>query len=309
MEPLLAMKRKACTGMKIRTVKYFIGEGISGIWSNRLMSLASIGIVMAALVVFGLFIVATVSVNFIGTQIQQQHEIKVFIDENVSDWKLEEIGRKINQIPFVNKCILETKEQALENYKEQLGDRAVLLEGLEDDNPLRDAYIIQVEDIQHAAYVLERVERIEGISNIKSAEEVVDILLKIRDVIRMTSLGMMLLLAFIGLFIISNTIKIAVFSRRKEINIMKYVGATDWFIRWPFIIEGMIIGLLGALLALGIVLYGYQYLVDYIYKTINIFHLKHVDEIFDMISMLFIIVGTVIGALGSAISIRKYLQV
>ncbi len=309
MEVLLGMKRKACTGMKIRTVKYFIGEGISGVWSNRLMSLASIGIVMATLVIFGLFIVATVSVNFIGTQIQQQHEIKVFINEEVSDSQLQEISRQIKRIPFVKACVLETKEDALENFKEQLGDRAALLEGLEKDNPLRNAYIIQVEDIQHASYVLERVQRIQGIANVKSAEEVVDILLKIRDVIRMTSLGMMFLLGFIGIFIISNTIKIAVFSRRKEINIMKYVGATDWFIRWPFIIEGMIIGLLGAVFALGIVVYGYQYVVTYIYKTINIFQLKKVEEILDMLAMLFIVVGTVMGAAGSAISIRKYLRV
>lgn len=296
--------------MKIRTVKYFIGEGFAGLWSNSLMSLASIGTVMAALLIFGMFILFTANLNFIGDQIQGQHEIKVFIDENMNDDQVEEIGRAIRTIDSVKECVLETKEQALENFKKKLGkEKGQILEGLEQDNPLRDSYIIRLDDLKTHDKVVEQLSSIDGIVKVKNAKEVVDLLLRITDVVRAVSLGVMILLALIAVFIISNTIKLAVFARRKEINIMKYVGATDWFIRWPFIVEGMIIGLIGATLALFLVIFGYGYATDFIYRNIGIFQLRSLNEVYEALAFIFITAGTSIGALGSAISIRKYLKV
>ncbi|WP_198543887.1 permease-like cell division protein FtsX [Petroclostridium xylanilyticum] len=295
--------------MKVSTFKYFVKEGFSSIWTNRIMSLASIGIVVACLIIFGMFMLFSTNINFIGGQIKDQWEIKAFIDESIPIEQVDEIGAKIKNIRYVRECVLETKEQALENYKKQLGEDAHVLEGFEKHNPLRHSYIINLSDIQYADQVVQQLGTIPGIVKVKNHRETVEKLLKITEFIRMGSLWVMILLAFIAVFIISNTIKLAVFARRKEINIMKFVGATDWFIRWPFIVEGIVIGLIGALLSLVLVGYGYNYILKLIYQSINIFKLREFSEVFEGLALIFIVIGTSIGAIGSAISIRKYLRV
>ncbi|MCG8500090.1 MAG: permease-like cell division protein FtsX [Firmicutes bacterium] len=296
--------------MKIRTIKYFLGEGFTGIWKNSLMTLASIGTVIAALIIFGIFILFSTNLNYIGTQIQDEQEIRAFIDESMTAEQVQEIGRQIEDLAFVRECRLETKEQALENLREDLGEgNERILEGLDEDNPLRDAYIVKLKDIAYTREVAGEISSIDGIAVVREAEEAVDKLLNIMEVIRMFSLGIMILLAFIAVFIISNTIKLAVFARRKEINIMKFVGATDWFIRWPFIVEGMVIGLIGAVIALVLTGYGYSYTTEYISQNLGMFRLRQFDEVFEGVALIFISLGTTIGALGSAISIRKYLRV
>lgn len=299
--------------MKVKTMKYFVKEGFSGIWTNRMMSLASIGVVVACLVIFGMFALVTSNINYIGGQVKEQLQIKVFIDENVSVDKLTDIEIEIKSIPYIKECILETKEQALENYKKQLGDDAHVLEGFEEHNPLRNAFIINLDeklsDIKIVDEVVDRLGAIQGVVKVRNHRESVDKLLKITEFIRMASLWVMILLTIVAVFIISNTIKLAVFARRREINIMKFVGATDWFIRWPFIMEGMVIGLIGALISLALVGYGYNYILKFFYQSINIFKLRDFSEIVEGLAIIFILFGTSIGMIGSVISIRKYLRV
>ncbi|MDK2933710.1 MAG: cell division transport system permease protein [Clostridiales bacterium] len=273
------------------------------------MSLASIGTVLACLIIFGMFLLFSVNLNYIGAQVQEQWEIKVFIDEKIPSHEIPIIGEQIKKIKYIKACTLETKEQALENYKKQLGEDAYILEGFDEFNPLRDSYNINLDDIRYADQVVQQLSEIPGIAKVKNHKEFVDRLLKVTEFVRMASLWIMLLLACIAVFIISNTIKLAVFARRKEINIMKFVGATDWFIRWPFIIEGMLIGLIGALISLLLVGYGYDYILKLIYQSMNIFKLRSFSEIFEALAFIFISFGISIGAVGSAISIRKYLRV
>lgn len=309
MVSLSVMKRKACMVMKFRTIRYCLKEGFTSIWTNRLMSLASIGTVLACLIIFGMFLLFSVNLNYIGAQVQEQWEIKVFIDEKIPSHEIPIIGEQIKKIKYIKACTLETKEQALENYKKQLGEDAYILEGFDEFNPLRDSYNINLDDIRYADQVVQQLSEIPGIAKVKNHKEFVDRLLKVTEFVRMASLWIMLLLACIAVFIISNTIKLAVFARRKEINIMKFVGATDWFIRWPFIIEGMLIGLIGALISLLLVGYGYDYILKLIYQSMNIFKLRSFSEIFEALAFIFISFGISIGAVGSAISIRKYLRV
>ncbi len=307
---LCVTMKRACTAMKIRTAEYFIKEGFGNIWKNQLMSLASIGTVVASLIIFGIFILFNSNVNYIGQQIQNQQVIKAFIDESMTEEQVEAIGQQIKAIENVEKCELETKAQALENFKEQLGeDNEVLLEGLEQDNPLRDSYIITAKDISHTEQIITQLELIEGIVNIKGEIEVVDLLQKVTNSIQMVSLGIMAVLVLISIFIISNTIKLTVFARRKEINIMKFVGATDWFIRWPFIVEGIIIGFIGAIFALILIGYGYNYTINFIYQNTMIFQLRSISSLLQGLTLIFVLLGISIGTIGSAISIRKYLRV
>jgi cell division transport system permease protein len=299
--------------MKVKTIEYFVKEGLASIWSNRIMSLASISTVMASLVIFGMFALITSNLNYIGGQVKEQWQIKVFVDENEPESRLDQIEQEIKNISHVKECILETKEQALENYREQLGEDAHVLEGFDKHNPLRNAFVINlkddVEDIEVVDEVITQLGAIQGVAKIRNHRESVDKLIKITEFIKMASLWVMGLLTLVAVFIISNTIKLAVFARRKEINIMKFVGATDWFIRWPFIMEGMAIGMIGALLSLVLVGYGYNYTLKLFYQSINIFQLREFSDIVQGLGIIFISLGTSIGAVGSAISIRKYLRV
>lgn len=295
--------------MKVRTFKYFFAEGVRSIWINRLMSLASIGTVTACLLIFGLFVLFSINLNYIGNQIQAQCEIQIFLDEDISDRRIEEIGVRIRNDKNVSSCVLETKEQALENFKTQLEDDADLLDGLEQDNPLRDSYKVTLNDIKAADEFIKRVEDMDGVAEVTNRKKILDSIIRITDFIRNLSFWSMLLLAVISVFIISNTIKLAVFARRKEISIMKFIGATDSFIRWPFVIEGMIIGLIGTIIAFGIISYLYNYSLNVIANVMDIFKFKSFAEIYHGLLGVFIILGMVIGMLGSAISLRKYLKV
>ncbi len=297
--------------MKIRTIKHFTKEAFSGIWRNKLMTLASISTVSSCLIIFGIFILLSTNLNFIAKQLEETLEIKAFIDENTPENQVEQIGLSIARIEYVNGYSLETKEEALENYKKRLGDEAYVLEGFEKVNPLRYSYNIRLTDINHSNQVEQELYSIKGIVKVTNHKEVINRLLSITTFIRSASFWIMVILAAIAIFIISNTIKLTVFARRKEINIMKFVGATNSFIRWPFIIEGMLIGLIGAIISLIIVAYGYDNSVKLISNDqyIKIFELKSLEEIIEGIALIFLLLGGSIGAIGSAISIRKYLYV
>ncbi len=310
MEESYAMKRKVYTDMRIRTFEYFIAEGFTSVWTNRLMSLASIGIVFSTLIIFGTFLLFSTNINYIGEQVQKQQQVQVFIDENITHDEAVKIGDKIKAIDYVGECIFETKDEALKKFKTQLGEeRSKILEGLENDNPLRDSYIIKLKDLRYTEMTVDRIMKIEGVAKVKNAQEIVDKLIMITNAVKMSSLVLMSLLSLIGIFIISNTIKLTVFARRKEINIMKFVGATDGFIRGPFIVEGMLIGLIGSLLALLFVVLTYNYASSYFYQNIGIFQIKNFSETFNLLSAVFTIVGTLMGAIGSMFSIRKHLKV
>jgi len=296
-------------GMKPRTFRYFFVEGIKSIWIHRLMSLASIGTVSACLVIFGLFALFSINLNYIGEQIQSQCEIQIFLDEDISDKQKEDIGRRLRNDENVKQCVLETREQALENFKKQLEENADLLDGFEKDNPLRDSYKITLNDIKKSEEVVNKIKDMNGIAKIENRKEIFDKLISVTDLIKNVSFWTMILLAVISVFIISNTIKLAVFARRREINIMKFVGATDWFIRWPFIIEGMFIGLIGTMVAFGLIAYSYLSILDMISHSFDIFKLMSFTEIYQGLLIIFIMVGMAIGIVGSTISIRKYLRV
>lgn len=295
--------------MKIRTVKYFLVEGIKGTWTNRLMMFAALGVVVACLTIFGMFILFSMNLNYIGAQVQEQCEIQVFLNEDITQDKIDKVGAELKKDTRIKESTLETKEQALENFRKQLAENADILDGLEKNNPLRNSYRIKLNDLRDADQVMQGLQKIDGIDKINNRKDIMDRLIRITDLVKTVSFWIMILLAVIAVFIISNTIKLAVFARRKEINIMKFVGATDWFIRWPFIIEGIIIGLIGSLLSFALIGYGYDYVLSTLSNKMDIFNLKKFAEVCEQLIITFIIFGVFIGAAGSGISIRKYLHV
>ncbi|MBR5156819.1 MAG: permease-like cell division protein FtsX [Clostridia bacterium] len=294
--------------MKIRGFRYFMSEASKNVFSNGWMSLASIFTVLASLLVFGFFLVLTVNLNYIATQLEGDYEIILIVDEAYNKEQVKELGEKIKAVENVKDLTLNTKESRLKEWKAELG--AELLEGYEENNPLRDWYMLTLEDLSQADTTIESIEGFDGIAKIVRNQDTIDKLVTMTNYLGRVSVWVMIALALVSVFIISNTIKLTVFTRSKEINIMKFVGATDWFIRWPFIIEGIIIGLIGAIISFIVVAYGYQGILGLIGALdISFVKFKPFSSVVLPLIGAFIGLGVVLGGLGSLISVRKHLKV
>lgn len=296
--------------MIFRNIKYFVMQGVKGIVSNSLMTLASIGIVVASLVLFGVFVLFGMNINSVGEQIKDQCEINVYMPNDMNRDDVRAIGSQLSEIEYVKEAQLYTKEERLQNYKEGIRhDQADVITTLEADNPLRDAYILSLTDVRRANEVAAVASKIEGVEEVTNRQDLIKTILSITNAIKHVSIWLLVILAAISVFIISNTIKLGMFSRRKEINIMKFVGATDWFIRWPFIIEGMILGAVGAAVAVVIVMFGYGSVLPAVQEFMGNIRLLETAEVSNIIIIGFLLMGVVIGMAGSAMSIRKHLHV
>lgn len=302
--------------MKVRTMGLLFKEGVVGLWRNRGMSVASISSVAAVLLVLGLFLILILNVNSIVASVESSVEIKVFLLEGLTTSDINSIGAKIEGISGVKEIIFESKEEALKKYKKQLGDKGELLEGLEgENNPFPNSYIVKVEEPGLIGVVAQEIGSLEGVEEVRYGKDIVDKLLKITNFIRAMGMALVLVLSFISVFIISNTIKLAVASRRKEISIMKYVGATDTFIRLPFIIEGFLFGILGAVLSSGILALVYNYFINLMNRNFGSLYvlisgsLTPFHHTMYQVSLLLLVAGGLIGIAGSRISLRKFLKV
>jgi cell division transport system permease protein len=296
--------------MIFRNIKYFTVQGVKGLLSNSLMTLASIGIVVASLVLFGVFVLLGININSVGEQIKEQCEINVYMPNAMSRDDVRAIGSQLSEIEFVKEARLYTKEERLQNYKEGIHqDQAQVINTLEEDNPLRDAYVLSLTDVRKANQVAAEAGKIQGVEEVTNRQDIIQTILSITNTIKHVSIWLLIILAAIAVFIISNTIKLGMFARRKEISIMKFVGATNWFIRWPFIIEGMILGAIGAAVASAVVMLGYGSALGSIQEFMGNIRLLEPGEIANVIVIGFLVMGMGIGMAGSIMSIRKHLHV
>ncbi len=296
--------------MIFRNIKYFVMQGIKGLVSNSLMTLASIGIVIASLVIFGVFVLFGMNINSVGEQIKDQCEINVYMPNDMNRDDVRAIGSQLGEIEYVKEAQLYTKEERLQNYKEGVHqDQAEVIATLETDNPLRDAYILSLTDVTKANEVAAAAAKIKGVQEVTNRQDLIKTILSITSAVKHVSIWLLIVLAAISVFIISNTIKLGMFSRRKEINIMKFVGATNWFIRWPFIIEGMLLGAVGAAAASIVVMLGYGSILPTVQEFMGDIQLLEATQVSTIIVIGFLFMGMGIGMAGSAMSIRKHLHV
>ena len=296
--------------MKIRGIRYFFSEAFKNIFSNGWMTLASIFTVMASLLVLGVFMVLSINLTSMAGDLEGNYQIVAIVDEAISDDGLLTIGKQLKVTPNVDSVTLNTNEERLASLKERMGENGELLDRYQDDNPLRNMYLITLTDLSKSQETVDIMEDIAGIIKIQQNEESIDKLVAIANYIRNFSLWIIIALAVVSVFIISNTIKLTVYTRRKEINIMKFVGATDWFIRWPFIIEGIAIGIIGAGASIAIIMAGYSAIVNVV-NSLNImfFTVKPLTELTGIIIGSSLGLGAILGGLGSLISVRKHLNV
>ncbi len=298
--------------MKIRSAGYMFKEGLKNLWRNRMMSLASISSVTATIIILGLIFILILNINSLAEGAKDQFDtIQAYVKDDVSLDDIEEIGNQLSNINGIESVSFESKEQALEKMKERWGEHGYLLEGLE-SNPLPNSYLIFLEDIAMSDNVVSQIESINGIDEVKFYKDIIEKMINITNIIRLVGFILILILTSISIFIIGNTIKLTVYARKTEINIMKYVGATNWFIRWPFLIEGTILGMIGSGIAVLIINFGYDYLYEIVTTNLYVMFTAYMlptGMLMDNLTLVFVILGSGIGALGSIMSMRKYLRV
>lgn len=298
--------------MKYNRFGYLIGEGFSNVFKNKKSTGASLMIMCATMIIFGIFLMLSENINHFVDDIKSEQGFQVFLKTDATDEEIQEVGDKIRQIDAVSTVEFKDKEYAYNFMKEKFGESADLLEGYGYDF-YSTSYIVTLTDLRLSKDVQNQISQFDNVKKIQSSDETVTTLLNVANGIKIVTAVILVLLVIISIFIISNTIKLTVHARRKEISIMKYVGATNNFIRWPFIVEGMIIGILASIISIIIVGGAYSVLAE---QAVNSsFMLKiglNLLSFKDMISsiiVVYMLLGIGIGALGSVISMRKYLKV
>ena len=299
--------------MKYNVFTYLVGEGFSNIFKNKKQAFTSFGTMCLIMIFFGACFILVGNFNHFIKQVESQQGIQAFIKKDATEEEIEEVKNEINQIGEINTIEFVSKEQALQSLKERMfRDRADLLEGY-DVSIFKPSYKITLTDITKTTEVKEKVSEIENVVKVTNSEEYIEKLIKVARGIKIGSYIIIIALIAISVFIISNTIKLTVYARRKEISIMKYVGATNSFIRWPFVVEGIIIGLISGVISLGLVSGLYILLSNNIafvnfLSTLNL-RLLEFNEMFNFIVIIYLILGVGIGITGSTLSMRKYLKV
>ena len=295
--------------MKIRTTEYFIREAAGSLYHNGLMSIASVTTVALSLLILGIFLILVLNLNNMASILESQVQVTVYLQDNVTEKQAADLGNQITKLPGVTHVSYVSKNEAMVRFKQRLGEQQGLLTALGDTNPLPSSFEVKVDKPERVKAIATSIGKFKGVENARFGQEIIEQLFNLTHMVRIAGFVLIVFLALAALFIISNTIRITVFARRKEIGIMKYVGATDWFIRWPFLIEGMILGFGGALMAVLLLSKSYSILTQQVYETLAFLPLIPRYPFLTYISMVLLVVGTTIGALGSAISLKRYMKV
>lgn len=295
--------------MSFSTKEYFVKETYKSIRRNGFMSFASISTVAVSLLVLGMFLMIFLNTNNLTQYLESQVQVSVYMQDSATDKELAAAKEKLQKMPGVVKVTQVSKQQALERFKKRLGDQEQLLNSLGKDNPFPNSFEVQVDNPQRIKVITPQISQIPKVEIAKFGQEVVEHLFQLSKILRMGGIVLVVFLAMATLFIISNTIRLTVFARRKEVIIMKYVGATDWFIRWPFLLEGMTLGFFGAILASIFINSIYSGLLERIHATLAFLPLLPASPLLFYVDLFLLVAGTGIGALGSYISLRKFLRV
>ena len=298
--------------MKYNILGYLIGEGFSNVFKNKKSTGASLIIMCATMIIFGVFLILGENINHFVDQVKSEQGFQVFIKTDATQEEIDAVGEQIRAIDGVNTADFVSKEDALNSMRERLKDTKGVLDGF-DVEQFKASYMVTVTDLNNSKDIQNQILQIENVVKITSSDETVSTLIGLANGIRIVTGVILLLLVVISIFIIANTIKLTVHARRKEISIMKYVGATNGFIRWPFMVEGMIIGIVASLISIVIVGGAYNILANQLvnadFMQIMNASLVSLQDMLSSIIFVYMLLGIGIGVLGSVISMRKYLKV
>lgn len=295
--------------MAFRNLKYYIKNAASSFVRNGIMTIASFITVTCCLFLFGVFLLFTINMNSISHQIEAQCELQAYINIDAGEEKQQSIYNRILSMDNVADAELETKDQAFANFKDKLGEDADVLEGLEGKNFLRSSIKITLVDIRQSEATMTKIAKISGVDEVENHQEIVGKVVKFTTAVKNGSVAAMIVLLLIAVFIIQNTIKLSVYAREKEVHIMKFVGATDHFIRMPFIIEGIMIGALSFIVSFVIIALGYNAAIGSIADLINLFDFVPLQKCILPLGVSMAAFGVLMGSAGSGISLKRHLKV
>lgn len=298
--------------MRFGSFTYLLKQGAKNTYLNKAMSFASVGVLTACLILVGLAALLSENIKSITKTIQQQNEIVIYVEDDISAAQEAELDRQIRSMDNVLEVEYTSKEQAFDEQKEKLGD---LLDGYENEDVFPASYHVKVKDLTLIESNVSKINALSGVYRVDAPTDIAEIMLKTDKGVSLGGAVVVAALLVVSFVIIMNTIKITVFSRRREINIMKYVGATNSFIRMPFLVEGMILGLISAVVSFFVVWYFYSQVLTAIGGETNAFIASATQALIPFSKIAFPLLvcyiagGVVIGGLGSLISIRKHLKV
>lgn len=295
--------------MKLRTIGYYFRQAFLSLRRNGWMSVASVGTVTISLLVLGISLLLLINTNHVILSLESNLEIVAYISEDTEPGVAQQAGSKIKNIDGVASVVFVSKEEGLRTLEKQLGKNRDILAALGGVNPLPDAYRIKAKKASEVPVLAREIEKIAGIEKVRYGQGVVERLFAVTRWVRSISAGIVAIIALAAVFLIATTVRLTVFARRREVAIMKLVGATDWFIRWPFFLEGMFLGLIGAILAAAILTASYLVLIRNVAETVAFLSLQTSPEVLTRLVGGILGAGVVIGALGSMISLRKFLKV
>lgn len=302
--------------MKVSTMAYSCGQGIKNIKRNKLFSLASIGTITACIFLVGLFYIIIANFQYMVKEAEGSVGITVFFDEDTTDVRIREIGNLIKKRVEVSDIKYTSGEEAWEEYRKiYFAEEPELADGFKDDNPLIKSshYEVHLNDLNVQDSLVSYLKSLEGVRKVNYSEATANTLTDFAKIVGYVSVTIIVILLAVGIFLISNTVMIGITVRREEIRIMKLIGATDLFVRMPFIIEGIVIGLLGAIVPVIALILIYQKVIVYLMSQFQSFTSKVTfissSDIFAVVVPMALIIGAGIGFVGSMITIRKHLKV
>lgn len=301
--------------MKLSGVRYLTRQGFDNVWKNRMMAFASFCVLLVSLLLVGLSILFYININSIIGGIENKNEVIVFLDENITPAQTMETEVLLKQIDNIDEVRFYSKDDAFEDMKKSMSEYEELFDSLGDDNPLVDSFRIKIKDISLTSETVTLINELDHIYSIRAPYDFVNILTEMKKIITLVASAIIIALAIVSMVIISNTTKASVFARRNEISIMKYVGATNTFIRIPFFVEGMITGMAAGIAATVITWLGYDAVVDLLTNEVNILNIIGMGSIVSFsdivlkVALSYILAGAFVGALGSVLSRRKHLNV
>lgn len=295
--------------MKIRTMGYLAGEAMVSLRRNAWLAAASAGTVAIALLILGAALLVVLNTNSVATHLESQVEISVIVKKDLPREQVEELGTRLRNLAGVKEVDFVSKEQALEKIKENFSDRRGVLEAIKGQNPLPDVYRVKMQKPEQVKPAAREIETMFGVDKVKYGQGVVEKLFAITNWVRVAGSVLIGLLSLASVFLIYTTIRLTVFARRKEINIMKYLGATNWFIKLPFVLEGLVIGLIGAGVAVGILYFSYTSLLETVTVSLPTLPLTRDWRQLALVFEGLLGAGVLLGVSGSFIAVRRYLHV
>ncbi|MDO4750182.1 MAG: permease-like cell division protein FtsX [Eubacteriales bacterium] len=295
--------------MKLNRIGFLIKEGFGNIFTHRFMSFASVTIIVACLLIMGSFTLVAINIDAVITELEHQSEVMAFVDESLSEKKARALETELSAAANVREVKFVSREEARDNYISQYEDPTIF-EDIE-AKVFRHRYVIYLDDITQMTETVDAVRSISGIADVNDYSSIEEGFVTIRNVVSAISLALIVLLLVVSVFIMANTIKLASFTRREEIAIMKIVGASNWFIRFPFVVEGLVLGLLGGGIAFGLQ-WGLYDLVNTRIMTglaAELFQVIPFQVLLIPVLSIYLVIGILVGIFGGNIAIRNYLKV